>query len=118
MDRSFVRDSVNGVLKKLDVILTTNEIDSLVDSILFDWNEIGDPKADFEDLVEWSCDQYITHNDVSNDSLERIDRAEAFKRGLNKFDYKDVPAYSNVKPKYFSMSEKDSNGWQKVTYWK
>lgn len=59
--KNYVKDAVNTELYKLKVELTINEIDSIIDAIIFDWNEIGDPDANFEELVEWNVDQYLTH---------------------------------------------------------
>ena len=59
--RNYVKDAVNTELYKLKEILTSNEISSIVDTIVFDWNEIGDPDANFEELVEWNVEQYLTH---------------------------------------------------------
>lgn len=59
--RNYVKDAVNIELYKLKETLTNNEISSIVDTIVFDWNEIGDPDANFEELVEWNVEQYLTH---------------------------------------------------------
>tara|TARA_B100001287_G_scaffold160508_1_gene134922 strand:- start:929 stop:1123 length:195 start_codon:yes stop_codon:yes gene_type:complete len=59
--RNYVKDAVNTELQKLKVNITINEIDAIIDSIIFDWNEIGDPDANFEELVEWNVDQYLAH---------------------------------------------------------
>ena len=59
--RNYVKDAVNAELHKLKETLTNNEIASIVDIIVFDWNEIGDPDANFEELVEWNVEQYLTH---------------------------------------------------------
>ena len=59
--RNYVKDTVNTELQKLKVNITINEIDAIIDSIIFDWNEIGDPDANFEELVEWNVDQYLAH---------------------------------------------------------
>jgi hypothetical protein len=59
--KNYVKDAVNTELYKLKVDITINEIDAIIDSIIFDWNEIGDPDANFEALVEWNVDQYLTH---------------------------------------------------------
>ena len=59
--RNYVKDAVNNELYRLKETLTNNEIASIVDAIIFDWNEIGDPDANFEELVEWNVDQYLTH---------------------------------------------------------
>lgn len=60
--RSYAKDVVNSTLKESKITLTFNEIASIVDSVIFDWNEIGDQEADFQDIVEWNIDQYLTHN--------------------------------------------------------
>jgi hypothetical protein len=59
--KNYVKDAVNTELYKLKIDITINEIDAIIDSIIFDWNEIGDPDANFEALVEWNVDQYLTH---------------------------------------------------------
>jgi len=116
MNRGYVRSSVEDILLRDKIVLTRNEISSIVDSVLFDWNELGDPEADFEDIVEWNVDQYLTHN--QSDSLKRISNNEARKNGMKVFKYDDYPAYSKQEPAAFSLGEKTDDGWQKVTYWK
>lgn len=59
--KNYVKDTVNTELYKLKVELTINEIDDIINSIIFDWNEIGDSDANFEELVAWNIDQYLTH---------------------------------------------------------
>jgi len=41
--------------------MSHNRIEDIAESILFDWNEIGDPDTNFEELVKWNIDQNITH---------------------------------------------------------
>ena len=43
------------------VNLTADRIEGIVDSVIFDWNEIGDPYSDLESLIEWNLDQNLTH---------------------------------------------------------
>ena len=33
----------------------------IADSFLFEWNELGDPDANFEAMLEWTLDQNLTH---------------------------------------------------------
>tara|TARA_B100001121_G_scaffold302846_1_gene315962 strand:+ start:690 stop:992 length:303 start_codon:yes stop_codon:yes gene_type:complete len=99
------------------MVLTNSEVDAIIDSVLFDWNELGDPEADFEDMVSWNVDQYLTHNHNSGNELKRISRNEARKLKLKRFSYKDYPAYSKEEPKFFSMSDTNKDGWQSVIYW-
>lgn len=60
--RNYVKDAVNTELQKLKIELTNNEIASIIDAIIFDWAELGDPDANFEELVTWSIDQYLSHS--------------------------------------------------------
>ena len=41
--------------------LSNDKIEALAESILFEWNEIGDPDANFEELVKWNVDQNLIH---------------------------------------------------------
>tara|TARA_R110000851_G_scaffold95575_1_gene207606 strand:- start:254 stop:469 length:216 start_codon:yes stop_codon:yes gene_type:complete len=41
--------------------LSSDKIWVIADSILFEWNELGDPEADFSDMVKWNLENYITH---------------------------------------------------------
>jgi len=117
MNRSYIEDSVRSELYRLKMVLTNSEVDAIIDSVLFDWNELGDPEADFEEMVSWNVDQYLTHNHNSNDELKRITRNEARKMKLKRFRYSDYPAYSKDSPRFFSMSDSNKDGWQSVEYW-
>ena len=59
--RLYVKDLVQTELYRLKVALTTGEIDSIIDAVVIEWNEIGDPDANLEELVNWNVDQYLTH---------------------------------------------------------
>ena len=115
MERNYIEDRVGSILLENNIVLGRNEVDSIIDSILFDWNELGDPKADFEEMVSWNIDQYLSHN--TGNELKRISRNEARKLNLKRFTYKDYPAYSKEEPLYFSMSDMNKDGWQSVVYW-
>ena len=52
--RSYVKSEVESLAKANKVSLAADRIEGIVDSILFDWNEIGDPYADLEDLITCS----------------------------------------------------------------
>lgn len=116
MNRSYVFAEVKDFLKRKEVVLTTNEIHCICDSIVFDWNEIDDPSADFEGVVEWNVDQYLTHNqpevaDSGNLKRIRIDEAR------NYIPYPSGWIDQPTKPsaKYFYMRTKE-NGWDEVRY--
>ena len=115
MERSYVDESVRSNLLQNKVVLGANDVDAIIDSVLFDWNEIGDPEANFEEMIEWNVEQFLSHN--SGNELKRISRNEARKMKLKRFSYKDYPAYSKEEPKYFSMSDSNKDGWQSVEYW-
>lgn len=59
--RSYVSDEVRSELYASKITLTTGEIDSIIDSVIFDWNEIGDPEENLQEVIEWNIDQYLTH---------------------------------------------------------
>jgi len=59
--RSYVKSEVESLAKANKVSLAADRIEALVDSILFDWNEIGDPYADLEDLITWNLDNNLSH---------------------------------------------------------
>ena len=115
MKRSYVDDSVRSNLLQNKIVLDKKDVESIIDSILFDWNEIGDPEANFEEMIEWNVEQFLSHN--SGNELKRISRNEARKMKLKRFSYKDYPAYSKEEPKFFSMSDSNKDGWQSVEYW-
>ena len=41
--------------------LSNDRILEIADSFLFEWNELGDPDANFEAMLEWTLDQNLTH---------------------------------------------------------
>ena len=59
--KSYVKSEVESLAKANMVNLTADRIEGIVDSIIFDWNEIGDPYSDLESLIEWNLDQNLTH---------------------------------------------------------
>ena len=59
--KSYVKSEVESLAKANRVSLAADRIEGIVDSILFDWNEIGDPYSDLESLIEWNLDQNLTH---------------------------------------------------------
>ena len=59
--RSYVKSEVESLAKANKVSLAADRIEGIVDSILFDWNEIGDPYASLEDLITWNLDQNLAH---------------------------------------------------------
>ena len=62
MDKKYVIDRVNSIaFKMFQETLLDEDASNLADSILFDWNEIGDAEGDFEALVEWNVDQFFSH---------------------------------------------------------
>ena len=59
--KSYVKSEVESLAKANMVNLTADRIEGIVDSVIFDWNEIGDPYRDLESLIEWNLDQNLTH---------------------------------------------------------
>ena len=59
--KSYIRSEVESVAKANEVTLTADRIEAIVDSILFDWNEIGDPYTDLEKIITWNLDQNLAH---------------------------------------------------------
>jgi len=59
--RSYVKSEVESLAKANKVSLAADRIEGIVDSILFDWNEIGDPYADLEDLITFNLDNNLSH---------------------------------------------------------
>ena len=41
--------------------LSNDRILAIADSFLFEWNELGDPDANFEAMLEWNLDQNLAH---------------------------------------------------------
>ena len=59
--KSYIRSEVESVAKANEVTLAADRIEAIVDSILFDWNEIGDPFTDLEKIITWNLDQNLAH---------------------------------------------------------
>ena len=59
--KSYVKSEIESLAKANKVSLAAGRIEGLVSSILFDWNEIGDPYEDLESLIQWNLDQHLTH---------------------------------------------------------
>lgn len=114
MNRSYVKDYIDSSVKKRDAYLTKVEIDSLIDSILFDWNEIGDPESDFEELVDWNVDQFFSHNSSGVDKIKKIDFVDRNKFIPYNRDWFDL-SYK-PKPKYFMLRPKE-DGYDEVYYY-
>tara|TARA_R110000765_G_scaffold415398_1_gene516511 strand:+ start:1152 stop:1385 length:234 start_codon:yes stop_codon:yes gene_type:complete len=45
--------------------LSNDRIDSIADSIIFEWQELGDPEieqyADFSEAVKWNLEENLSH---------------------------------------------------------
>lgn len=41
--------------------LSNDRIDSIADSIIFEWQELGDPEADFSEAVKWNLEENLAH---------------------------------------------------------
>mgnify|MGYP001626827509 FL=1 len=59
--KSYIKSEVESVAKANKVTLAADRIEAIVDSILFDWNEIGDPYTDLEGIITWNLDQNLAH---------------------------------------------------------
>ena len=59
--KSYVKSEVESLAKANRVSLAADRIEAIVDSVVFDWNEIGDPYASLEDLITWNLDQSLSH---------------------------------------------------------
>jgi len=59
--KSYIKSEVESVAKANKVSLAADRIEAIVDSILFDWNEIGDPYTDLEGIITWNLDQNLAH---------------------------------------------------------
>ena len=114
MDRSYVKDFVVSSFVRNELDVSEYDIEALIDSILFDWNELGS-EGDFESLVEWNIDQFLSYSSPVNDSnkLKRIRIDEAVKYIPYPKDWIDQP----TKPtsKYFYMRTL-KDGWDEVRY--
>lgn len=117
MTKNYIVDSVNKTAFRLfQETLFENEASDLADSILFDWNEIGDPESDFESLVEWNVEQYFTHaksNSGKKSDLIRIGITEAKNYIPYNSDWFGV-SYK-PKPKFFMLRPQE-DGYDKVYY--
>ena len=59
--KSYVKSEVESLAKANRVSLAADRIEAIVDSVVFDWNETGDPYASLEDLITWNLDQNLAH---------------------------------------------------------
>ena len=59
--KNYIKSEVESVAKANKVSLAADRIEAIVDSILFDWNEIGDPYTDLEEIITWNLDQNLAH---------------------------------------------------------
>ena len=59
--KSYVKSEVESLAKANRVSLAADRIEAIVDSIVFDWNEIGDPYASLEDLFTFNLDNNLSH---------------------------------------------------------
>ena len=59
--KSYVKSEVESLANANRVSLAAERSEAIVDSIIFDWNEIGDPYADLEDLITWNLDNNLSH---------------------------------------------------------
>ena len=59
--KSYIKSEVESVAKANEVTIAADRIEAIVDSILFDWNEIGDPYTDLEGIITWNLDQNLSH---------------------------------------------------------
>ena len=113
MNRSYVKDYIDSSVKKNEAYLTAKEKDDLIDSILFDWNEIGDSESNFEELVDWNVEQFLTHSG-SDCSLKRIELDEV--KNFIPFPKEWFEVSYKPKPKYLMFRKKES-GWDEVYYY-
>ena len=116
MDRSYVRDYIVKSFVEREADVNEYDVDVLIDSVLFDWNDIGDPEGDFEALVDWNVDQFLSHNTPTLETdgkVERIKFWESDKYIPYPKEWIDQPTKPNCK--YFYLrTQKD--GWDKVKY--
>ena len=59
--KSYVKSEVESLAKANRVSLAADRIEAIVDSIVFDWNEISDPYASLEDLITFNLDNNLSH---------------------------------------------------------
>ena len=114
MNRSYVKDYIVKAFARNEVDVSEFDIDVLIDSVLFDWNDIGDPEADFEALVDWNIDQFLSHNTPThNNRMKRIKFWESDKYIPYPKEWIDQPTKPNSKYFYLRTLE---NGWDEVKY--
>lgn len=114
MDRSYVKDYIVKAFARNEADVSEFDIDVLIDSVLFDWNDIGDPEADFEALVDWNIDQFLSHNTPThNGRMKRIKFWESDKYIPYPKEWLEQPTKPNSK--YFSLRTLE-NGWDEVKY--
>ena len=111
MNRSYVKEYVVTASEKNDVYFTSQEVDAIIDSVLFDWNELG-CEGDFEDLVNWNVEQYLAHT-YEDERLKKIDFKDI--RNFIPYPKEWFDISYKPKPKYFLLRKLES-GWDKVYY--
>jgi len=62
MVRSELLDTIAlNRLNGVDMDWTDEKIDALVQSIMFDINEVGPDSYDLDEIIKWNLDQNLTH---------------------------------------------------------
>ena len=112
MDRSYVKDCIVKSFVEREADVNEYDVGVLIDSVLFDWNDIGDPEGDFESLVDWNVEQFLMHSE-SDSELKRVELDEV--RNFIPYPKEWFDVSYKPKPKYF-MLRKEKNGWDKVYY--
>jgi len=59
--KSYVKAELGQLAEANYINLKGDKLDAITDSVLFDWNEIGDPKEDLNEVIEWNLEQHLTH---------------------------------------------------------
>ena len=59
--KSYVKAELGELAEANHISLNEDKLNDLTDSVLFDWNEIGDPKEDLNEVIEWNLEQHLTH---------------------------------------------------------
>ncbi len=60
--KEYVKDVVQTELNQSMISFNSEKVNNIVDSVIFDCNEIGDYHYRFDDIVEWNVNQHLSHS--------------------------------------------------------
>ena len=58
--KSYVKAELGELAEANHINLKGLNLDKVTDSVLFDWNEIGDPSANIHEVIEYNLETYFS----------------------------------------------------------